>query len=564
MLQNSFIFRASASFLSLAGIGATSYRYRGILSDFWNKNQKTYLVQASEDSSKMLTGNYSCLLEQEKDDKCHLLKLNFKKEQHISFKEISSSNEKINEEIKKDVFYKLVINKHKIKKEFKNGETKILINDDKNQKITTLKIVWLIESNKQHGPEKEWGDQKLLVKANTSVFSTTTVTPNKCLIGETSSTEEITCSIYSFNDVPSNKNSLDFSKIKKITDLNKVQAGRYYVIDFSAETDQTKKSKLNELKNIATISVKDATTKKTSFNFVSKIIAHIDSSRPETPTKNHALIHRENFIKNENHSTYIIVKSGTTAGSDGFSSNTGSYKCTVGENENKRTDDNCAIIELSDQENTLSKITNSTNLTQAKTLKGSDQKYFKIIANNDIINEIKTWDGTKKIKIVSAGSNQETEYKQLDVLFFVEGNKVKKGKTSFSIVNEVTKKTETELNGISVWNTYKCKLHGDKTANDCDVYKFDKQLNSKNIVASLNSTISKVNAKEDWKNNHHYFIDWKTKKIDFANLTKKNAEIIVEVSNINKIVATAKINFPLTNLNTTFEANNLASSRLLV
>lgn len=563
MLANTEKLKILGGVVAGATLGSLAFIYRGPFMEIWKQDIQTYLVQSNDGATSKLKDGYFCKFDQQTDNWCEILKLDFEDKKYISAQELISAESEFDDVLIKDDFYKLKINKNKIKTDFINGKTEIQIVNNLNQDLTTLKIISLIKEETINEPEEKWGDHKLLVRANKSVFSEFQLTLNNCSIGE-SFKEDIDCKIYEFLVSPSNKNDLDFSKIKLVTDVRRIQAGRYYILDFSATKSSSIKAKLNKQKNINAISAKyshtgykDNRELQSIFNFVAKMIAHIEKNE-ERFFLNKALILKNNFIKNKNHPTYIIASSDSLVTSD-LLSNEKNYKCSI------KNDSSCTLIEITDKEKTLLQLTNAETLVTSNSDKPATQKYFKVITSNEIVADIMKWDGTEKIKVVDVNDFSK-EYKKLTPLFFVEDGMLSKGKTNSSIVNEVIKKDENLIASVKSWNKYKCKLQDENTAKNCDIYKFTEKLNVENITSFLTTNIEKVSKKEDWDNKNFYAINVKGNKIiDFLKLKlnqknkAKNLEILVD----NVVIATAKISIPLPNLPSQFDSNNLSKSLLL-
>lgn len=551
------IVKTVVGLLAIGGIGGASYFYKELL---FNNNElflQTYLIQLSSKTIDNFSEKFICEFEGQIDEKCSIFSLNFGEKTYVTNQEIFHSQINKNLSLTKDSFYKLEINKRKINKSFINKEIKIKKNNFEQEEIASFKIL----VNFRDVLNKKWNGLKMLVQAQKSVFETSAF--SKCKINPNSeNTEDISCKIYEFNDLPSHKNSLDFSKIKEITDLNKVQSGRYYIIDFSDVKDSLTENHLNLLNDIEIIDPRaennDGTTK-TFFTFIAKIISHVETEESNY-SKNKALIFTDKLNIDDYHKTYIIAKGKTGSGSGAITTVPKNYQCLSG---NDKKDPNCELIELKDNERTLSKINFAENLENSTAIDVNSEKFFKIVVNNEIINSITKWDGTEEIKIVSSDSSNTTEYKKLTPLFFIENGKTVKGKTNLFIVNETIKSADTTFNSIDTWNSYKCELVGEASKAACDIYKFAQTPNTEDILASLTSSTTKVTQKSEWKNNDFYLINYTgTEKIDFSKLISKDElSINIESQTGDKSVATSNIAFTLFNSNAPFDINN--SSKVL-
>lgn len=539
---------------SLGCIGATGFIYKDKIWDYFDQELKTYLVQAKTISTNKLDKYYFCETDDEVDEKCFVSLLSFNSQNFLLSKELLKPTERLTSTLEENSFYKLTIDKNKIKDDdFLNGKTTITIKNLSKEVIGVLKIITLISEETVKEESKEfWGDSKILVQANKSVSSTINTQLSKCVIGNEK--EEISCNIYEFNNSQSNKNIIDFSKIKKVDDWKIIQSGRYYIIDFS-ESETSQKNKLNDINKIKIIAAKDTTEEKTNFSLISKIIAHIDEE--QNSNKNKAIILKNNFQNNDNHSTFMVAKSESNSTNNGISYLPKNYKCAFSEGKKEKNDDNCSLSELNDNEKTLLEIKNSNNT------KTTGTKWYKVVANNEIIDAITLWDGSKKIKVKSNVSNSTQEYKKLEPVFLVEKETLIKGSTKLSIATFITpNNTETNIAEITDKQTYKCKVDSLQNSENCQIYKLFKTFNKKNVDSTIFENLSQSLKKEDWAKGSSFLVEMKeTTKFDVNNLNDSSHIIVFNATN-NREIARLKINSLVASLES-FDVKKIKNSLII-
>lgn len=548
---------------AVGGAGVVGYYFGRPLINMFNADYHTYLIKTDANhvnETIALNDDYFCFFStQEEDDDCRLYDLGTNDKHYIDGENIANTTEEITGTLKKVFFYKLVVNKTKIKNNFLNKEISIKrVNKNEEEKesnkntfIAKATVISEIFPNKLK-KIKTWNRGQILVQAKTSVFSATELKNIKCFLSDDT---EVNCKIFKFND-SSHKHLFDFSKIKDLTNIEEIQSQQYYVLDFSGNRDGIEKNKLNIQSNIDEITIKDNDTAKVKLKFVSKIFGILEDV-PSVTVKKQAVIFSTNFGANTNNSTYIIAQSVNNSGGN-FKALPKNYKCKTSSGE--KFDESCSIIELTEADKTLQLITASDKNTDNTSLKTAD-KYFKIIVNNQILQQLNssTWDGEQKLKIVGNGTDS-TEFGELKALFLVEGNRATKGKSNFVIATAEEEITGS-ISSIDENTQYQCKTidssSSTSSAANCDVYKFSiPQPNIEDIEKQINGEITKANKSDDWKQKNVFLINLDSQKIDHSNSSIK---VSVKISSANDDIATLKINSHLFNMNKTFDSKDISS-----
>lgn len=514
------------------GTGIVIYKYRQQLAEFWNANYQDFLVLASENSSEDIK-NYSCTSEnkeEETDTGCEIVSLNFDDKKYIDANTVNSSNKLFTEKLQANSFYKLSINVTKFQSGIKNNETIISLKSKDSSKSSHLSKLKIISSiNKWNSSNEKLTLNKVLVKAKSSVLGRN-LTKIDCKIKTVD--KKVNCSIYKFENKPINKNVFDFSKVKKITKLNEIQADQYYWIDFSTEI--TNKDKLIK-NNIDGMTIEHDSNHKTSLSFVSEIFTNF--TNPETNSANNiAVISSDNFVPQTLNKTYLIGQTETVTPHRSSSFAADQYKCKI----SNIIDNNCTIVELKNDEKTFAQINSSIGEVNAANLK-TEKKYYKIFANNEIINQITKWDATEKVEIVKSTNNNQ-KFGSLKIISLVEGGVLKNGKTNLVIVKAKSIENVSRITG----HTYDCKI-ANFEKKSCDIYKFVEQPSEKNIISSVSETLNKVSNVNEWKRNHFYLIDLKNaNQFDLSTLKNLN-QTKITISSSTTSVGSFAITTPLAN-----------------
>lgn len=530
--------------VAAGSVGTAGYIYRGPIFSFLYAEYQTYLVQVktNADSTYQLKTGYLCSFTaddvEQKDDECELFNLGLSDQKYVDGNTVNKTTDKISEVLKEKNFYKLSVNIGKISEDFLNKEISLKKNDKDSGVIATLTVLSLINDKHDESSFDTWSGEKLLVKADSSVFESSALTSIKCHIPDnTNTTIEINCKIYEFNDAITDKHYFDFSKIKKLTNIETIQSGKYYVVDFSDEATATTKNKVKSLTAKSKITIKSDTTEKVKMSFVSKIFATLEDT-PSTSTNNQGVIFSKDFGANSNNSTYIIGESVNNSGGE-FNAKDKNYSCKATSNGSEK-DTTCSIVELTDNDKTLKAITAASKQTDKDTLKTAG-KYFKVTANNKVIQPLTTtWDGEQKFKIINTTTDTQ-DFGELKALFLIESGKVTKGKSVLAVTTFKQEGSDyASITMPTTDQTYKCQIGSSGSAEDCEIYKLPVTFNTKNPYSAFTSDLQKSNDKADWVSKSSFLIHAKgSTKFDASSM--QNTEVTVTVESDSKKLCILKI-----------------------